>query len=368
MKTRPCRIATFVATAVLASITLAQQETTTPSSPALPGLYHGLADMKNTATREIAPGFHTRVLIEAEASYLRQSDFEFSDTALSLFQLTANIDLPDDIRGHTVLLWEPESSESLDLDEATLRVGGVENNPWYVEGGKRYIPFGAFNTHFVSRPLSLQLAATHETTLLGGYTTRALTLQAGIFNGALDRDMTDFEDGLDDIFASLTWTPSPAFEAGMSWTSDFGESDMIQQSLFFEAIGYKRASGIGATLSASLGPVHIDAEVVAAADDISVLGNVIPVNTPLTNDTIYVRSFQPVAWNTELAVRIAQQWLLAVKAEGSDEFDVLPEFRWGPGLVYAINASATVKIEYLAAEFAGSPDAQTAVVQLAAGF
>jgi len=324
--------------------------------------------MKNTTTREIAPGFSTRVLIETEAYYLRQDDFKFSDTELSLFQLAANLDVPENIRGHAVLLWEAESSGAIDLDEATVRMGGTRDHPWFMEGGKRHIPFGAFSTHFATLPLSRELSETRETTLMGGYTARTLTLQAGIFNGALDHDMTDYEDGIDDMFASMAWAPSREFEAGVSWTTDFGESDPIQESLFFEAIGYNRASGVGGNVSASAGPFHMDIEVLGAIDDISVLGNVIPVNTPVTNDTRYVRTFQPMAWNAEVAMPVAADWLLCVKAEGTDDFNTLPEFRWGPGIVYAINDSATIRLEYLSARFAETPDAQTAVIQLAAGF
>ncbi len=104
---------------------------------------------------ELMPGVTAGVFLEAEASYEEQGNESSSDIVLSTFELSVDGELTEDVRGHALLLWEEDDSDGVILDEATITIGGAEHIPVYVEVGRQYVPFGAFNNHMVSDPLTL---------------------------------------------------------------------------------------------------------------------------------------------------------------------------------------------------------------------
>ena len=89
--------------------------------------------------------------IEVEASVESTDGDTASDIVLATAQLGLDAEINDKLSASVVLLWEEDGSEPIDVDEGYLTFSHKE---WTVCGGRLYVPFGAFNSHFVSIPLS----------------------------------------------------------------------------------------------------------------------------------------------------------------------------------------------------------------------
>ena len=149
--------------------------------------YRNLEEMKRTTTRELFHGVRTKMLMESDANWLKQSQYELSDIELSLIQFSADMKI-DFITGHAVIINEAESHSGLTLDEGTAIIGATDGKPWFIEAGKRYLPFGMFYTHFAEKPLTMTVSKTRETTLMGGYNSQKVRAVGGVFFGSLDEN------------------------------------------------------------------------------------------------------------------------------------------------------------------------------------
>lgn len=320
-------------------------------------LYHSPAEKRELTGITLMDGVSVGALLEAEASFGKDAGDDVSDVVLATFELDIDADLNEWARGHALLLWEEDDTEPVDLDEATITLGGTEGMPAYISAGKMYIPFGAFNSHFVSDPLVQELGETRESAILVGYGNSKFELQATVFNGDLD----DGDDHADNTVVSATLTPFEAVRVGASWISDIGESEALQELTEEALVGtpglnYEEASGVGAFLSLTAWKLVLDAEYVAATDDFGpqILGE---------------EALRPAAWNTELAFHSGERWEVAAKVEGSHDFPGFPETQYGVAAAMAISDSTTLAIEYLHGEYDGeSPGRNMATCQLSLEF
>lgn len=177
----------------------------------------------------LGPGIRAGVLLEVEASVGKEGGEDISDVALATFELGIDAELNELVSGHVLLLWEEGDTEPIDLDEGTITIGGSEDMPFSITAGKLYVPFGRFNSHFVSDPITLELAETRESAVILGYAQGMIEIQIGAFNGDLNEEGDD--DDVDDIVASVILSPIESLSFGVSWISDIGEAGGMEEGL-----------------------------------------------------------------------------------------------------------------------------------------
>jgi len=301
-------------------------------------------------------------LVEVEAAAGREQGEDVSDLSLATLELGVTAEVSDWVRGDVVLLWEEEETEPVDLDVATVTLGGTAQYPFRLEAGKLYVPFGTFNSHFVSDPLVLELGETRASAAVAGYDGGMVQLRLGAFNGDLDADGDD--DQVDDWVAALTLAPAAWISAGAYWMSDLGESDGLQEGLEAAVEGtdeiaglpYDDAGGAGGFVSLQFEPFALEAEYLTALDEFEA-GLLDPATA------------KPMAWNTELAWATTDALEFAVRYEGSDEFPGLPETQYGACATFALTDGTTLALEYLHGEYeGGTDDRDVATAQLAVEF
>src|SRR6056297_3194081 len=115
-----------------------------------------------------AVGKHLRIggLLELEASYSDvEGGDESSDLVLATAQLDVMIDINDHLSGYVILLHEEDDTEPIEVDEAAFtlaRTIDALGGEIAFTGGKLYVPFGMFNSSFISDPLTLELGETNN--------------------------------------------------------------------------------------------------------------------------------------------------------------------------------------------------------------
>ncbi len=276
-------------------------------------------------------------LLEAEAGYEKhepaaagESDEESSDIVLATMELGIDTDFNDYISGHVLFLWEEDETEPVDVDEGFMTLSGGNACPGYVRAGKFYVPFGNFESIFISDPLTLELGETNESAVLAGYAAGPFDVSAGVFNGDIAEAGKD--DHIDDYFGSATYSFNEnafggiAASAGVSYISNIGDSDGLSDALSEDIPEDEtteiadKVAGMSAYLHATLAErVFFVAEYVGALDDFAA-GELEPA----------APSLQPRTWNTELAYVFESECGFGVKYEGADDVaDALAETRYG---------------------------------------
>lgn len=320
-------------------------------------LHHTPAERRELAGITLMEGVSVGTLLETEAAFGKDGGEEIGDIVLATFELDIDADLTEWARGHVLLLWEEDDTEPVDLDEATITLGDTREIPGAIVAGKMYLPFGTFNSHFVSDPLVLELGETRESAFLVRYTHATCAVQAAVFNG----DMDDDEDTMDNAVVSATLMPFDGVEIGACWMSDIGESDGLQELLeermdTVPGLAQENVPAAGAFLSLSARKLVLDAECIAATEAFGA-------------GVLDEEALRPVAWNAELAYHSGEQWEAAIKAEGTCDLPGFPETQFGVSASMAIADSTTLAVEYLHGDYTGeTADRNVATCQLALEF
>lgn len=291
--------------------------------------------------------------VEVEAGYEEMDfadpamdDTDTSDITLATVELGVDVDVAKHVQGHVTLLWEEDDTEPLDVDEGFIILDGEEVLPLYLNAGKMYVPFGYYESHFVSDPLTLEIGETNETAVKAGFANDWLDLCAAVYNGDVN-EVGDEDDHIDGFAGSAVFTlpeglvPNLGLMAGASYLSNIAESDGLEGET--PGVLQDDVGGLGAFLSvAYMDRVFFEAEYVAALDPFEA--------GELSFDN--GRRAEPRAWNLEAAFAPVERLELGVRYEGSDDMnDFLPEKQYGAVASYEIFESTTLSLEYLRGTF-----------------
>ncbi|MEN8256169.1 MAG: LbtU family siderophore porin, partial [Verrucomicrobiota bacterium] len=256
----------------------------------------------------------------------------------------------DGVAAHLGLLWEEDGTEENILDEGYITFGATETIPFYATAGKMYLPFGNFESAFISDPLTLEMAEINESAALAGFGNEWVDVNAGGFNGSNDNTI---ENG----FAALSFTLSETVVFGAYWISNILETDGFDDDSFVPVSAMNDVGGAGAFVNAQIGIVSLNAEYVTALEKIE--------GTGLT----------PNSYNIEVSMPIGETLSAGMKFEGSDDFFAAvggDRFaNWQTGFVVSceFNEHVILSGEYLHADGLDNDESgDTATMQIALVF
>lgn len=314
-------------------------------------------------------------LIEVEAGYEgidyadpAANDEDSSDLVLATVELGIDVDFIKHVSGHVLLLWEEDETEPLDVDEAFIRLAGEDILPLYLQAGKMYVPFGNFETHFISDPNTLELGETRESAAVVGYASGLFDLSFGVFNGDIDEEYKD--DHIDSFVASGVFTlpeaavPGLQLAAGLSWISNIADSDLLTDTIgdaaeeaALDAVIDDKVDGLAAFLIATLNERWtLIAEYIGALDEFD-------------DADPGLGGLEPKTWNFELGCAVTEALTVATKYEGGDDLgDLLPDEQYGIVASYGLFKYTTLSLEYLHGEFENNDERDLVTVQLAFEF
>jgi hypothetical protein len=310
--------------------------------------------------------------MEVEAGY-GKTDYDdpaFKNESESDFSL-ATVELGMDIRinpyvlGHVLFLYEEEPDADIEVDEGYIVLKNPEGIPVYAMAGRQYLPFGRFESHFISDPLTLELGEIQETSVVGGYANDIIDVFFGLFNGEID-EISDGNDHINTYVAGFAATLAGIsgihITFGGSYLSNITDSDALSEAIADVTGGNVVAEKIGGySAFASFvftEKLFFESEILAAVDEFAA--------GELDSS---VNAHEPKTFNLELAYRVTDAIEIAARYGGSDDCgDLLPERLVGGVVSYDIFDNTTLSAEIQRAEFE-SEDMLTSVTgQLAVCF
>ena len=307
-------------------------------------------------------GLEFGAVIEVEAGYSRTKSENKSDIKLATVELSGGWQMAEWLRGDLVLLYEEDDTDPMEVDQAFVTLGNTEKFPLFTQLGKMYVPFGRFDSFFISDPVVLELAETRETAALLGFEKGGFSASLSAFNGDVE---TDGENQVDNFSVSASYgfeAENSSFNFGGSWIRNIMDSDGLTDVL--EDAGYLYTSddtgGLNLWATATLGKATLIAEYVTAVNHVKADG----VNT----------GFKPSALNLELGYALTERLEVAAKYEKADDVaDWFAKNRYGVVGRYRLLetdlCSASIALEYMKENFgSGAEDADVVAAQLSVEF
>ncbi len=313
-------------------------------------------------------------LIEVEAGYQDvqdnndpDADSKESDVDLATVELAVDARIAKHVDGHVLFKYE---ADDIFVDEGFITLTGTEALPAYLVAGRQYVPFGYFDSHFVTDPTTLVLGETNEGAVVAGYRFggEMVDLSVGAFNGEIDEAGEDNQ--IDSFVAAVTVQPMDFLMAGISYSSNLAASDSFQEVV------------VDTDGSGDLGPINdlvggwSAFVTVAFLERFKVIGEYVSALDDFEAGESYAagdKKRQPSAWNVELGAMLIENLELAVRYGGSDDgSDFLPETQYGAVLNWGI-WSCNLALEYLHdkyddAALSVDQEADTFTAQLAVEF
>ncbi len=309
--------------------------------------------------------------VEVEAFYEKYEpkegrDESRSDLVLETVELAVDAAITDQMRGH--ILFDYQEGDGVDIDEAIIHFRAKEvcvpdlscHSFWYASIGKMNVPFGYYESHFISDPSTLELGETKETALVIGAHRSFFNLAAGIFNGDIDESGGDdhIEDFVGVGFLTLpeNIVPELSVVGGVSYISNIADSDELTEYIneeFGSDTIADHVDGAGVFLSISYKERYfLEAEWVGALE-------------AFKED----RNFKPEAWNLELAFRPLETLEFALRyGRSEDSLDFLPETQWGVAAIYELFDNVSLGLEYKFDEYENDDEVTTLTTQFAVEF
>jgi hypothetical protein len=348
----------------------------TPSDPPTPGGVKSLEDRikqleeamgRTPAGAKWFERIQVSGLIEVEAGYQEidkgdpaESDEKNGDVDLATTELVFDARVAAGVDGHVMIKYE---DGELFVDEGFVTLSGGDALPAYLIAGRQYIPFGNFDSHFVTDPNTLILGETNEGAVVGGYRLGGdmVDIALGLFNGRANEAGED--DTVDSFVAAVVVKPLESVLFGASYTSNLAGSDALSEVLVDANSEIDSLVG-GWSAFASvefLERYYLIAEYVAAVEDF---------NANELYPTAVAKARQPSAWNLELGIALAEGLEVAARYGGSDDgADFLPESQYGAVISWGVFENTNLALEYLHDEYEDDvQEADTVTAQLAVEF
>jgi len=309
-------------------------------------------------------------LLEAEASYedkefdaANKDDEESSDLTLATLELGIDADIAKHVSGHALLLWEEDDTEPVDLDEGYITLDGEDVLPMYLNVGKLYVPFGFYESHFISDPITLEIGETRESAATVGLANDMFEITASAFNGNVEEEGDDnhIDNFVGSAYFRLPEDVRPGFSMmlGGSYINNLADSDGLEGEIPNEEIN-DYVSGLGSFLSIAYQDRYfLKAEYVGALNDFEA------DELEFSNG----KSLEPKAWNFEFAFVPIPDLELAAKYEGGEDLgNFQPENQYGGAITYNLFKYTSLSLEYLYGEYENEDERNLVTSQLAVEF
>lgn len=353
-----------------------------------------LKQLEEKMEQGILPGDWARRItlsgvIEVEASYEKTNfagsdveDEDSSDFSLATVELGVDADIVKHVSGHILFLYE--DGEDITVDEGFILLDGKDVLPLYLKAGEIYVPFGNFESHMISDPLTLELGETRETAVQAGFEVNGFYGSVYAFNGDIDKDGDDSH--IDNYGADAGYamaTDSFNMDIGVSWINNIADSggyrDRVdEEAEEAEAMGFAFAfrdyvPGIGAHAIFNVGPAILIGEYVALLEEPEWnLSDMVPGSLAALGLGPVYKGKKISAWNIELGYTIelyGKETSLAIAFQGTkDAENWLPEKRYMGSIGVCIFNGTTLALEYLHDEFETDDETDVLTAQLAIEF
>ncbi len=191
-------------------------------------------------------------LVEVEASYADTPEGRDTDLLVSTVELGLDAQLNGWVNGHVLVLYEQDATDPPEIDEAIITIANLTRSPWSLALGRQTVPFGNYDSHMVSDPLTLEIGETRETAAQLGFV-------KGDFHALLHGFRGETDDGLESLGANLGWQhegkdSGASYVLEVSWMNDLANSNNLRDIIDHPGQLEKQVAGLG--LAASVSTEH----------------------------------------------------------------------------------------------------------------
>lgn len=311
--------------------------------------------------------------IEAEAGYAQinyddpnTDDVDESDIVLATVELGVDAQIHDHISGHVLLLWGEDDTDPLDVDEGFITFDGKDKLPMYLKAGKFYLPFGNFESHMITDPVTLELGETNQSAVQVGFVNHWIDGSIAIFNGDVNERGED--EAIDSFAAGIQISPpegtiaNVGLTAGMSYISNMADSDALGEEIVDpDGEIESHVAALSVFINVSFAETFfLKTEYTTALDAFEAGDLTITAGSEIEPSALNIEFAYVPLENLEVAVRYAQ----------TDDVNggVFPESQYGISAAYGLFESTTVAVEYLKNDYENNDDASVITTQLAIEF
>ncbi len=316
--------------------------------------------------------------VEVEAGYFKtdfkdpaSGDEKTSDVDLATVELGIDAKIAKHVDGHVLIKWE---ADEVFMDEGFITLIGTEAMPAYLLAGRQYIPFGNFNSHFISDPTPLILGETNEGALVVGYRFNGemIDISAGAFNGKVKEIGNN--DQISNYVAAIVVSPLENLMVGVSYTSNLAAADTLS-----EVITDRDGDGESNNIARFVGGWSAFVSI-SLRERFKLIGEYAGATETFKAGELYDagdgKNRRPQAWNVELGFAITDAVEIAVRYEGSNDGGdaasgtfLLPESQYGAVFNWGLFDNTNLALEYLRGEFESDfQKTDTVTIQLAVAF
>ena len=336
-----------------------------------------VAQLEDAIGRDVAgPSWFDRIqisgVIEVEANYQTvddndpaTDDEDSSDADLATVELAIDARIIDHVDGHVLFKYE---EDDVFVDEGFITLTGSEAFPAYLIAGRQYVPFGNYDSHFVTDPNTLVLGETNEGALVLGYRIGGdlVDIAVGAFNSKIGEAGDD--DMIDGYVASVSAQPLEGLTLGVSYISDLTSSDSFSETVTdrdsdgeVDPVEEMVAGWSAFVTFEFLDRFRLIGEYTAALDEF-VAGEIY--------DNTETLAREPSAWNVEFGAMVIDALELAVRYGGSDDGgEFLPETQYGGVVNWGFFDNTNLALEYMHDEYENDGnEVDTITAQLAVEF
>lgn len=286
--------------------------------------------------------------VEVECIYDRidtndatQEDQTESTVDLAAVDLVIDAAIAEQVEAHLLISYE---DDELFVDEGFITLGSSDSFSAYMVAGRQYVPFGIYETFFVTDPTTVDLGETSAGALVVGYRfwDQRINASAGAFNGQAQTE--DDDDIIDSFVLGITIEPVQDLVFGVSYTSNLASSDALNTVVIDPNNLDSRVGGWSAFASWALFErLILIGEYVAAVDEFSAGELYDPLDT---------ESRRPAAWNTEVNIGVLDNLEVALRYGGSSDGDggageFLPQTELGAVVNWQCFTRTNLALEYL---------------------
>lgn len=296
--------------------------------------------------------------LEEEFGYVSNEDNRSSNFALATAELGADISVNPNVTGKLVFIYEQGKNDDLIIiDEGTISMKiPIEKPSLSFSLGYLTLPYGEFNSHFVSDPYSLEIGETKRVALLTSANLyEAFDLSLAIYNGNIKAvgDGDYINDWISRLAFKLPENENLCLTVGGSFISNIAEVDGLTETILADIL-LESSMGLGSFTSIEASGAFLEFELITSLGDIKLKNN---------------GNLKPQTFNIELGYSIPNTPItLAGKFERFSKKEGNSINRLGGLLSFALfKESCSFSLEFLRTDNNGSIE-NTFVGQLAISF
>ncbi len=185
-----------------------------------------LENQSSILTSSLSQRFNVSAVVELEAFVQdNENTNNSSDASLAMVEVAIHSHLNPYVEAQVLLLYEDGADQDLVVDEGFMALSAPDI-PVTLVAGKQVLGFGNFESHFISDPLTLELAEAKDTAIKVQFEYQGFYGSAYVFNG--DVNEQDDNDEIKQAGAQLGYVrihKNSQLKIGVDYISSLAESE-----------------------------------------------------------------------------------------------------------------------------------------------